>query len=302
MSVHDDLLNLDFNALRTLRQVYRLGSFSAAADAIDVKQSTVSYTIDRLRKALDDPLFVRQGGQNVATSRCRDLIPIIERILADAEQIEQLHEFDPSRVKADVSIICSTFSLQVILPSVFARLRKEAPKVKLRILQRFEGVPGLLLEGKADLALMFRTIDENGIYGLEPLISDVAVCIMDPDNPLAGRKLTKQELAQANHIQGELWANWKQPYIAAAEKNGILIEPVLTVADQMHVPTYIKGTNLLGGMPGRLARSFGDQLGIAEFPFTAEIHLNMYWSAASNHSPLNKWLRQIVVEEVEKLD
>ena len=67
MSLNEDLLNLDFNALRTLRQVFRFGSFSKAADAIGVKQSTVSYTIDRLRKALDDQLFVRQGGRNVPT-------------------------------------------------------------------------------------------------------------------------------------------------------------------------------------------------------------------------------------------
>ena len=88
MSLHDNLLNLDFNALRTLRQVYRHGSFSKAADTIGVKQSTVSYTIDRLRNALDDQLFVRQGGRNVPTSRCNELIPIVESVLAHAERME----------------------------------------------------------------------------------------------------------------------------------------------------------------------------------------------------------------------
>lgn len=302
MSVHDDLLNLDFNSLRTLQQVHRLGSFSKAADAIDVKQSTVSYTIDRLRKALNDPLFVRQGGHNIPTTRCRDLIPIVESILANAERMNHPGEFDPSRAKAEISIICSTYGMLVILPAVFRRLRNEAPGISLNLMQRFQSVAGHLIEGKADLALVLYKIEENGLFSLEPLISDYAVCITDPANPLVGKTLTRSQLAAANHIRGQLWANWKQPYVAAAEKLGIKIQAHLTVADQVHLPTFIRGTDLIGGMPSRLARSFGDQLGIAQFPFRASVDINMYWSAASNNSPLNAWLRQIIIEEVDKIE
>ena len=301
MSVHDDLFNLDFNTLRTLRLVYRLGSFSAAAEAIEVKQSTVSYTIERLRKTVGDPLFIRQGGRNVPTSRCLEMIPIVDRILAEAERMEHHGSFDPSRARAEVSVICSTFSIQVIMPRVFTRLRQEAPGISLNLQQRFSGVSGLLLEGKADLALIFTDIEEKGIYGYTPLLKDFAVCIMDPDNPLVGRTLTHDQLANAKHIRGQLWANWKQPYVAYAEKLGLKIDVHLTVADQMHVPTYIRGTDMIGGLPHKLALSFGDRLGIAYFPYTVPAHLNMYWSAASNHSPLNSWLRRIIIEEVEKL-
>ena len=223
MPADDDRLNLDFNTLRTLRHVFRLGSFSAAAATIGVKQSTVSYTIDRLRKALDDPLFVRQGGKNVPTDRCRALIPMIDRIVAEAENIEYQGIFDPARVKARFSIICSAFGERVLLPKVLRRVRQEAPGLRLDLEQRHHGTAEHLLEGRADLALVFSEINENGIYGHPRLYVDHPVCVMAPDNPLVGKTLSPEDISSGRHVTGRLWANWKQPYIAAAEKMGATI-------------------------------------------------------------------------------
>ena len=153
ISIYDGLLNLDFNALRTLRLVYRLGSFSKAADAIEIKQSTVSYTIDRLRQALNDPLIVRQGATNVPTERCREIIPIIDRILAEAESLQDDENFDPSKSKAQITIICATFSLRTLIPQVLKRLREDAPDIKVTLLERYHGVPDHLQEGKADIVM-----------------------------------------------------------------------------------------------------------------------------------------------------
>ena len=64
----------------------------------------------------------------------------------------------------------------------------------------------------------------------------------------------------------------------------------------------LQGTDLIGGLPSSLARSFGGEIGIAYFPFTVEVVLNMYWSAASNRSPLNAWLREVIIEVAGKLE
>lgn len=301
MSSHQELLNLDFNSLRTLRMVFRLGSFSAAADEIGVKQSTVSYTIDRLRKSLDDPLIVRQGGQNVPTERCRDLIPKIDRILAEADTMENSGEFDPSKVKARFKIICSSFGLLVLLPRVFRRLQSEAPGISLDIEQHFHGFANLLLDGKADIALVFNEIEENGIYSHPRLCVDVPVCIMDPKNPLANKALTLNDLSEAKHVEAHLWPGWRPYYAVEAERLGATIETVGTVTDATYIPSFIQGTNLISGMPSMLADSLGGNLARARLPFEIDINMNMYWSAASNRSPLNSWLRQVCIEEAAKL-
>lgn len=58
---------LDLNLLRVLDALFREGSTVKAADRLAMSQSAVSGALSRLRYALDDPLFVRQGNRLVAT-------------------------------------------------------------------------------------------------------------------------------------------------------------------------------------------------------------------------------------------
>ena len=301
ISIYDDLLNLDFNALRTLRLVYRLGSFSKAADAIEIKQSTVSYTIDRLRQALNDPLIVRQGATNVPTERCREIIPIIDRILAEAESLQDDENFDPSKSKAHITIICATYSLRTLMPQVLKRLREAAPSIKVTLLERYNGVPELLQEGKADIALIVTNIETSGVYSKTGLTMDRAVCVMAHDNPLAGKTLTRKEFESAQQISTRLWANWVPPYETVAESLGMKINRVMTVTNPSHLAALIEGTDLIGVMPSRLARSYVDKLSIANLPFDVPVSLHLHWPAAANRSKLNIWIREIILEEASKI-
>ncbi len=302
MSDPKTLLNLDFNALRTLRLVVRLGSFSVAAEELDVKQSTVSYTIDRLRKALGDPLIVRQGGQNVPTQRCRDLMPSLERILTEAEQLAHPDGFDPYKATGEIVFISASTVTTTLIPRVFRRIHAEAPGLRTKVEVGIRDVATPLLNGKADLAIVFNSIEANGICAHNDLARDYPVCIMDPDNPLVGRTLTIEDLSKAKHVGARLWTGWKQPYMVAAEKLGAKIQETLVVNDQLAVPGIIRGTDLIGGMPSTLAEAIGDQIGIAYFPFKLDLAMNMYWSAASHRSPLSLWLREIVIKEAEKFE
>lgn len=294
--------NLDFNALRTLRLVYRLGSFSRAADSLDVKQSTVSYTIDRLRKELDDPLIVRQGGQNVPTERCHALMPSIDLILSEADRVETTETFDPAKSEAEIVIISASTVTTVLLPRVFERIHREAPGIRVKVEVGIRDVVTPLLNGDADLAIVYNTVEANGIYSHPRLAHDFPVCIMDPDNPLVGKTLTIKDLSTKKHVGASLWAGWRQPYVVAAEEMGATIDVALVVNDQLAVPRIIRGTDLVGGMPSSLARAMGDEVGIAYFPFEIELVMNMFWSAASNHSPPNRWIRQIVIDESKRIE
>jgi len=125
---------------------------------------------------------------------------------------------------------------------------------------------------------------------------------MDPDNPLVGKTLSVEDLSKAKHVGARLWSGWRQPYIVAAEKMGATINEVLIVNDQASIPRLIRGTELIGGMPTSNANRYKGQIGIAHFPFHIDLMMNMFWSAAANNSPLNRWLRQIVIEEVGKIE
>ena len=74
-----DYSALSFKSLKTLKLIYELGSLTAAAIELGQNQPTVSYTLDQLREALHDPLFVRSGRGVAPTSRCQQIMPEAKR-------------------------------------------------------------------------------------------------------------------------------------------------------------------------------------------------------------------------------
>ena len=147
------LRSLDIAALATLRLVHRRGSFTAAAADLGLKQSTVSYTIDRLRRAFSDPLFVRQGGGIATTDRCLEILASVDRILGELERAALPAEFDPATTTASVTILATYLSRSALMPTVLRDLRHEAPGLSVEFITGFTDTREYLVSGRADLAL-----------------------------------------------------------------------------------------------------------------------------------------------------
>ena len=84
-----DTFNLDFRALSTFLAVLDEGSVSRAALRLGVTQSAVSHTLERLRQALGDPLFVKSGRGIVPTRYALQAGPHIrqKRLLASVSRL-----------------------------------------------------------------------------------------------------------------------------------------------------------------------------------------------------------------------
>ena len=74
--------NLNLRHLRAAAETERLGSLSAAAQAVSLTQPAVTQALARLEAALGLPLFDRHPGGMAATEAVRVLAPRIRRALA----------------------------------------------------------------------------------------------------------------------------------------------------------------------------------------------------------------------------
>lgn len=289
-SLDENLKGIDFAALATLRLVHRRLSFTQAATELNVKQSSVSYTIDRLRRAFSDPLFVRQGNNISATEKCNELVEATDRILVELERVALPSEFDPQTVDATVTISATYLSRSVIIPTIIRDLRQEAPGVSI------EFVPGLaeashhLRSGSADLALSPLTIDESGIYS-EFLLEDPYVCLMDKANPLAKCELTNDEFANASHLIIDYGQSWQSLYHAEMLRKGTKMDVVVSTPEPEDVRMFLPGTDLIVAMPSKIAQQFANDLHVCPCPAKATTAVNLYWPARLNQSPLHTWLR-----------
>jgi DNA-binding transcriptional LysR family regulator len=134
VTVNSPIDPIDIGTLRMLVLVYDLRSFSAAAKRLDVNQSTISYAIERLRGALRDPLFVRQGNGVVATERCAALVKWARDMIGEIEGLAAPEAFDPATAQGSVTISCNYHERQTLIPQFSAKLRAGAPQVRLVLL------------------------------------------------------------------------------------------------------------------------------------------------------------------------
>lgn len=284
------LQRVDFAALRTLRVVYRRRSFTEAADELEVNQSTISYTIGRLRKAFSDPLFVRQGGGIAATERCEEILKAIDQILSEVERAATPAEFNPAEASVSVTISATYLARSVVMPRLVREVRQEAPGITVELITGFTDAKNHLLSGRADLALTPVSIEENGIYG-QSVFKDPYACLMDKQNPLATAKLSLRDFASAKHLIIHYGAAWKPLYLGMLERKGMQVDVALSTPDPADVEHLIPGTDLVVALPGQIARQFSEHLYICPCPVPAVAEIRMYWPARLNRSPLNNWLR-----------
>ena len=302
MSLSQAVLSLDFAALRTLRLVYQKASFAAAADELGMSASSISYTIERVRKAAGDPLFLRQGGSIAPTDHCRVLMQSVERILAEAENIVDEDAFDPKQVEAHFRIYSAVFADQIIIPVVLRRLRREAPGITLHVQSGYGGAREALLQDKVDVAIVPGGISDSGVHSIQPLIEDPHLCMMDRSHPLADKRvLSVEDFANFPHVRFEPTPGWLQTPFRYAIEQGASLRTVVTCSDARELVDCVIGTDLLAVLPSRLAYRWHNDLALCPFDFPTPSNTVLYWTAASHRSKVKAWIRSLIQDVAKNL-
>lgn len=116
-----NLDRLDLNLLRVFAAVQTHGGVTAAAAALHLSQPTVSNALARLRAALGDELFVRQGVRLQPTPFALRLVPAVRGalgLLTDALADEP--PFDPATATRVFRLAMTDAGQQVFLPRIAA--------------------------------------------------------------------------------------------------------------------------------------------------------------------------------------
>ncbi|MCA0872465.1 LysR family transcriptional regulator [Seohaeicola saemankumensis] len=293
-STRSDPLSVDFAALQTLRMVHSQGSFSRAAETLGVNQSTVSYTIERLRQAFSDPLFVRQGGKVVATDRCLEIVAMASRMLDDFAAMTQPRDFDPSQARSAVTLSCNYYERVILIPGLMRILRAQAPGLSLNLLASSVRGKDQLDRGESDLLIGPVEIDDGNYY-TRRLLTERYVCVTAPGNPLAQQDLDVETYLAAPHAVVTYGGSWQSRYLLEIQSLGRRLNTVVELPSPAALPEILRGTDLVSTVPERVARAFGDTVETTACPFPAPFDVDLYWNARVHHSPMFRWLRDQLV-------
>jgi DNA-binding transcriptional LysR family regulator len=114
----------DLNLMRILDALLREGSTVQAGRRLNMSQSAVSGALARLRYALGDELFVRQGNRLVPTAYAKAIeLPLREELDRLAVLFARSTAFDPATAEGTFRITASDFFAEMLMPPLADLLR-----------------------------------------------------------------------------------------------------------------------------------------------------------------------------------
>jgi DNA-binding transcriptional LysR family regulator len=178
-----DLSRADLNLLVLFEAVFEERHVGRTAERLSLSPSAVSHGIGRLRRLLNDPLFLKTPKGVIPTDRAKALAPSISEALEQVRSIISIAEpFDPGTSNRRMVIGAPDGVSAVFLQSLLADLAAHAPGINLGVRQLLP-MPDEIAPDRAW---------RNAFVDLENSSLDVAVIPAD-EGPLRFEKRTLYE-------------------------------------------------------------------------------------------------------------
>lgn len=293
------LSSLDLNLLVVFDAVMKDRNITVAGRRVGLSQPAMSSALARLRKTLDDPLFVRTSNGMQPTPHAQLLAAPIQRaceLILSALHIDTA--FDPSTANNTFRFYMTDIGEAVYLPKLIDALARRAPGVKLKVLRIPEqGEQAAMAAGDVDLAVGFFPDLQAGFYQ-QCLYSDQFVCLLRADHPQVQGTMSVRQFASLRQAVIATAGTGHEATIArAVAKHGLQVS--LTLPHFMALPLIVSQTDCVVIVPRRLALAFAGHANIrmVESPIRIpSFDIKQHWHERYHHDPANQWIRGLIAE------
>ena len=171
---------LNLKQLEAFCAVVEHGSFTAAAEALYLAQSTVSGHVSALENELGVPLLARTGKRSIVlTEEGRRVYEHAHIILRNCTELSR--ELEEQNTQ-ELTIAASSVPMQYVLPRKLAAFSQLYPQCRFTLRDGdSERVHRLLMQGEAHLGFVGAILDEQH-FDYDPIAEDALVLIA-PDTP-----------------------------------------------------------------------------------------------------------------------
>jgi DNA-binding transcriptional LysR family regulator len=276
-----DLSRIDLNLFVLFEAVRGEGHVGRAAERLNLSPSAVSHGLSRLRRLLNDPLFLRTPKGVVPTERAEELAEPIAEILAQARRVVATAEpFDPKTSTRRFTIGAPDGALAAILSPLLDRLGETAPSVNIAIRQVLP-LAGQVdsdrawTAGLADLesrALDIAILPAERVpsrFARRPLFDEEFVIGMRKGHAFA-RKPTLDRYCEARHLVVSMTGDSFGFVDKVLQDHGRSRRLALTVPNFMLALALVADSDLLAALPASLlsrnSKRFGLQSVAAPLP------------------------------------
>lgn len=311
----DKLMRIDLNLLVVLQVLLEEESVTRAASRLNLSQSALSKSLNRLRSSLQDPLFSRTAHGLKPTTHALLLQQKLPALLQNLYHLTQAPSFDPESSDRHFSISMLESAYATLLPCFIGPLLQQAKNLHLDILSWKKGSMQALQQGKMDFgisALDFyedQRLDTQKLPdGIEHsvLFNDHQTCLVHENHPILQAvedgTWNLDSYLQQKHMQivceGNKW--WALDYFL--EKQGKQRNILSTLPDFYGGASLCAHSDLIFTLPSSFVAHAQKLYPLKQIPLPfafSEMAYVLIWHQRNNDEPGHQWVREMICNSVD---
>lgn len=303
----------DLNLLRVLDALLSTRSTTRAGQQLGMSQPAVSAALSRLRHALGDPLFIRQGRQLVPTDYAgglhaplRDLLGQTEALLAGQP------DFDPGAATDSLTLSGSDFYAELLMPRLARHLSHVAPGMRVQLVDLVpDNYVQSVGQSAVDMAILPATPTPDWVEERR-LHSSHFLAVARADHP----EIATAAIAPGAVLPLDLFCSLQHALFspegklhglgdAALARIGRARQVTMTLPVFSGVLNAVSQSDLIALIPHQLAESVAPRLGLSLYhpPIpVGPVEIMMVWHKRASTAPAHRWLRDQIAMLMATLD
>lgn len=283
---------VDLNLFVVFDTIYTERNLTRAAEVLSITQPAVSNSLNRLRKALNDPLFVRTPQAMMPTPVADNIIgQVREALKLLTASVDENTTFVPDKAQRTFKFSMNDMAESLLLPPLLKQLHQQSPGINIvSYPHERKEIMTELASGQLDFAIDIPVIANSHLCH-QRLSTIHSVCAVREGHPMSNKKLTLDDYLGLRHV------------LVSSRRQGLgLVDIVLNrlgkkrdislrISHHQVAQEIALNSDLALTLPRSLAEKNG--FSIVELPFTLEpLNWHLYWHKSADNDPANVWLRE----------
>ncbi len=300
-----NIKDIDLNLLNVFSAIYKEQNISRAADRLGLSQPATSNALNRLRKMLDDPLFVRNSRGVTATPRAHELAEPIDKAFDLIQtSLNKKSDFKYRSAKRTFNIAMSDYCDFLLLPKLMEWIASSAPNIRINVWPIDGGnISELFDRGKLDLAI--GNIPFLGdSYRKQRLFEEDFIVLIRNTHPRAKDQFSLDDFASLPHIIFTPRHTHSTQIDLLLKKHNLQRTISLQVSSFLSLPAIVAKSDHIATCPLRVALAFRDIYPIKMMKLPLDFGpatISQFWTERVHNEPGVIWLRQLMFELCQRI-
>ncbi len=303
-----DLNRIDLNLLRVFDLLMIEGSVSRVAQKLHLSQSTISHALSRLRRQLDDDLFIPVYGGMAPTEQAKLISPLIRQAMLLLEQsINSTPIFEPAESQVKFRLAGGDYVELILLPILMEQIAQLAPNIKIEI----EGLKATdyareLESGALDLVIGFDTLGRLAkSLKTTSILTEQLVLIAPKSVANIQDAVTADTMKSLRFIYPSAWGHSQALMDEWCLQQEIERNISIKTSGFVAVPVLMEKLGLVTALPSAIARFYEQQYGFIYYPIANNEltyrHL-LAWHPLRDKDPSLVWLKQQIITAAKMIE